>query len=110
MEFQKLGMYNLFSACFLNTNNAIFILFGPNKRFTKKKYEHIQIYDLEGNKKTGIFDSSEFNYFFDIFYDNKLYKYFIISGSNEKLYHMIIIKINYIKFINKMKVQLLILI
>ena len=84
MEFQKLGMYNLFSACFLNTNNAIFILFGPNKRFTKKKYEHIQIYDLEGNKKTGIFDSSECNYFIDTFYDNKLSKYFIISGSNGK--------------------------
>ena len=69
-----------------------------------------QIYDLEGNKKTEIFDSSECNYFIDTFYDNKLSKYFIISGSNEKLYHMIIIKINYIKYIKKMKVQLLILI
>ena len=83
-NFDFLG-YNLFSACFLNNKNTIFILFGPNKRKTKKKYEPIQVYDLEGNKITQIFDSNDYNYFIDTFYDNKLSKYFIISGSNGKV-------------------------
>ena len=86
----------LFSACFLNDNNNHYIL-TSNSSTQKIKFEPIKVYDFRGNKIKEIKYSNENTSFIDTYYDNKLFKYYIITGNdgyvksydynNNKLYH-----------------------
>ena len=68
---------NLYSACFLPLNEQLFILtsniFG---------HEPLKVIDLDGNKVKEISDSNENTVLLDIYYDNKLSKNYIITGTN----------------------------
>ena len=68
---------NLYSSCFLPLNEQLFILtsniFG---------HEPLKVIDLDGNKVKEISDSNENTVLLDIYYDNKLSKNYIITGTN----------------------------
>ena len=84
----------IFSACFLNDNNKIFIL---TSNWWKSNSESIKAYDIKGNKIKEINDSNDGTFFIESYYDNKLSKNYILSGNleyvksydynNNKLYH-----------------------
>ena len=94
------SIYNrgfLYSACFLNDKNQIYILtsnFVPTKKGIAGP---IKIYNLEGNEIKELNGYSFRTYFIDIYYDKKLSKNFIITGNagyvisydydEEKIYH-----------------------
>ena len=67
----------LYSACFLNYNNDIFIL-SSNSTF---KSEPIKVYDLKGNKVKMIKTNRDSIYFIDTYYDKKSNKIYIITGN-----------------------------
>ena len=69
----------LFSACFLNDNNQNFII-TSNGNY-KENYELIKVFDFNGTKFKEIEGSNEQTYFIDRYYDNKLFKIFIITGN-----------------------------
>ena len=85
----------LYSACFLNNNNQIYIVISHFNIYSD--IEPIKIYDYKGNKIKIIKDSNECTYFVDIFYDIKLLKNYILTGNegcirsydynNSELYH-----------------------
>ena len=85
----------LFSACFLNENNKIYIIASNNNH---NQPEEIKVFDFLGNEITKINDSKDETFFIDSFYDNKLLNYYIITGNKNnsksydykqnKLYHI----------------------
>ena len=73
------SIYNngvLYSACFLNNNNQIYIITSNSYISTK---ESIKVFDLKGNIIKEINDSKDDAFFIDTFYDNDLYKHFILT-------------------------------
>ena len=80
------------SACFLINNYESSII-----TCNISNQEPIKVFDFKGNKKKEINDSKDISYFIDVYYDNNLFKNYIITSNendvksydyNEnKLYH-----------------------
>jgi len=68
----------LFSACILNDNNNNYIITSNNN---DQKCENIKIFDFNGNKIKEINNSNNSTNFIDIYYDNKLFKNYILTGN-----------------------------
>ena len=85
---------DLDSACILNNNNQLYILTSNENRDS----ESIKVYDFNGNKIKEIKDSNNTTYFIDIYYDNKSFNNYIITGNlncvksynynNNAIYHI----------------------
>ena len=73
----------IYSACFLDDNNQIFIITSHNSNFVTPEY--IKVYDLNGKKIKDLNDSRESTNYIYCFYDDKLSKNFIIRGKNGNL-------------------------
>ena len=70
----------LFSACFLNDNDNIFILSSNcNTSLFCTTFEPIKLFDLNGNKIKDIENSNDRTYFINTYYDNNLSKNFIVA-------------------------------
>ena len=69
---------NLYSACFLNDNNQIYIL---TSNYNNENSEPIKIYDFNGNKIKEINNSNEKTFFIDCYNDSALSKNYIITGN-----------------------------
>jgi len=67
----------LYSGCFLNENNQIYIITSPPRN------ELIKVFDLNGNKIKEINNSKDRTFFIDTYYDDIKYKNYIIA-CNEK--------------------------
>ena len=90
----------LYSACFLNDNNDIYIITVNFKKndFYSDYAEPIRVYDLKGNKIKSINDSKQNAFSIESYYDDNIYTNYIITGNrscvksydyNEnKLYHI----------------------
>ena len=70
----------LFSACFLNDNNQIYILTSKGI-FGDESLEPIKVFNLNGNKIKEINDSNDKTHFIDTYYDKTSYKNYIITGN-----------------------------
>ena len=68
------------SSCFLNDTNDIYII--TSNSGETDLIGPIKIYDLNGNYIKEMKDSNDDTIFIDTFYDNKISKYFIITGNN----------------------------
>ena len=86
------------SITFLNDDNKNYFLVGNSYlKNQKDNSENIKIFNFNGDEIKQISDSNEFVYFIDSYYDNNLFKNFIIVGNkgylksydfnNIKLYH-----------------------
>ena len=71
---------NIYSACFINDNNIIYIL-TSNCNWNFENCELIKIYDFNGNKIKEINNSNENTFIIDSYYDIKSNKNYIISGN-----------------------------
>ena len=91
------SIYNngaLYSACFLNNNDQNYIITSNSYISTK---ESIKVFDFKGNQIQEINDSKDDVFFIDIYYDNDLFKNFILTSNRgysksydykeNKLYH-----------------------
>ena len=67
----------IYSASFLIENGKYFIITCNSSQ----KSESIKIFDFYGDYVKDISDSNEDTYFIDTYYDNKLCKYFILTGN-----------------------------
>ena len=70
---------NLYSACFLNDNNTIYII-ASNNNYPADS-EEIKVFDLNGNKIKEISDSKDNTVFIESFYDIKTSKNYIVTGN-----------------------------
>ena len=70
---------NLRAACFISIFKNIFIIVSNSNNFDKAK--PIKLYDLKGNQTKEISNSKDDTYFIDSYYDEKLSKYYIITGN-----------------------------
>ena len=70
----------LYSACFINDNNNIFIV-SSNWNYIYNSVESIKIFDLNGNQIKIINNSNDKIFFIDSFYDNNNAKSYIITGN-----------------------------
>ena len=91
----------LYSACFLQNDNDIFIITSNGKNLqsyqTNETFENMKLYTLKGEFIKEINDTNDSTYFIDTYYDNNLSKIFIVTGNynyvksydfdNNKLYH-----------------------
>ena len=88
----------LYSACFLNDNNKIYILTSNSNIYWKRDgNEFIKVYNFNGNKIKEINDSCDRIVYIDNYYDKKSSKNYIITGNygyvksydynKNKLYH-----------------------
>jgi len=91
----------LYSACFLKTDNNIFIITSNGKNLqafqSNENFENLKLYNLQGELISKIEDTNDCTYFIDIYYDNNLDKNFIVTGNfnyvksydfdNKCLYH-----------------------
>jgi len=69
----------LYSSCFLNQNNNIYII--TSNFYIKGKSESIKIFDFNGQQIKEIKDSNEPTFLIDTYYDNISSKYYIITGN-----------------------------
>ena len=69
----------LWSSCFLNESNQIYIITSNFNIFGKS--ESIKVFDLNGKKIREINNSNERTYFIDTYYDSILSKNYIITGN-----------------------------
>ena len=70
----------LYSACFLNDNNNIYILTSNSSQSPFYiNFEPIKIFDLNGQKIKEIKNSNDKTYYFNTYYDNTLSKNYIIT-------------------------------
>ena len=78
----QVNYQNIYSVCFLDNNKQIFILASSFHDYgcTGKPHK-IKVFDLNGNKIKEINDSKDQTRIIDYFYDNKLLKFFIITGN-----------------------------
>ena len=91
----------LYSACFLQNDNDIFIITSNGKNLqsyqTNEIFENMKLYNLKGEFIKEINDTNDSTYFIDSYYDDNLAKIFIVTGNynyvksydfdNNKLYH-----------------------
>ena len=71
----------LYSACFLQNSNDIFII-TSNLNYHGDS-EYIKVFDLNGKFKKKINESNKKTYFIDSYYDKKLSKNYIITGNDD---------------------------
>ena len=71
----------LYSSCFLNQNNQIYIITSNYKEKLFGKTEPIKIFNLNGKFINEINNSNEQTFFIDTYYDNILSKNYIIVGN-----------------------------
>ena len=71
----------LYSACFLRDNNNTYIITSNYYEKLSDNSEAIKVFDLKGNIIKKINGSNEMTKYIDSFYDNKLYKNYIISSN-----------------------------
>ena len=69
----------LFSSCFFNDNNNIYILTSHNKVTYMYPSECIKVFDMKKNKVKEIQNSNENTYYIDSYYDSKFDKNFIVT-------------------------------
>ena len=72
---------NLFSACFLNKDNNIYIITSNSNTSKNGISEPIKVFDFHGKKINEINNSNEITLFIDSYYDTILSKYFIVTGN-----------------------------
>ena len=91
----------LYSACFLQNDNDIFIITSNGKNLqsyqTNEIFENMKLYNLKAEFIKEINDTNDSTYFIDSYYDDNLSKIFIVTGNynyvksydfdNNKLYH-----------------------
>ena len=91
----------LYSACFLQNDNDIFIISSNGKNLqsyhTNENFENMKLYTLKGEFIKEINDTNDSTYFIDTYYDENLSKIFIVTGNynyvksydfdNNKLYN-----------------------
>jgi len=91
----------LYSACFLQNDNDIFIITSNGKNLqsyqTNEIFENMKLYNLKGEFIKEINETNDSTYFIDSYYDDNLSKIFIVTGNynyvksydfdNNKLYH-----------------------
>ena len=78
----QVNYQNIYSACFLDNNKQIFILASSFHDYGCLGEPHkVKVFDLNGNKIKEINDSKDQTRLIDSFYDNKLLKFFIITGN-----------------------------
>ena len=70
--------YWIFSACFLNENNQIYIV---TSNHNLDDYDIIEVFDMKGNKIKEINESNDETFFIDTYYDNKSLINYIITGN-----------------------------
>ena len=70
----------LYSACFLYDNNHIYII-TSNYNWKNSNLESIKIFNLKGKIIKEIEDSDDNTFFIYSYYDNNLYKNYIITGN-----------------------------
>jgi len=78
------NIYNggfIFSACFLNDNNHIYII-TSNYKIDYFSFEYIKVFNLNGQKINQIDHSEENSNYIMAYYDNKTSKNYIISANN----------------------------
>ena len=68
----------LFSSCFFNDNNKLYLI---TSNYSFNDSEPIKLYNLEGKKIKEINSSNDSTVFIDSYYDNKISKYFIVTGN-----------------------------
>ena len=79
-NFTCINNNSIYSACFLNDNNQIFIITSDcSYSFSSKP---IQIFNLNGIKIKEIENSNEDTFFIDNYYDIELNKNYILTGNN----------------------------
>lgn len=71
----------LYSSSFLIDNNQIYIIIAKDNIYYNTISEPIKVYDLNGNIIKEVNDSDDIVDFIDAYYDNKLFKNFIIGIS-----------------------------
>lgn len=71
----------LYSSSFLIDNNQIYIIIAKDNIYYNTISEPIKVYDLNGNIIKEVNDSDDIIDFIDAYYDNKLFKNFIIGIS-----------------------------
>ena len=69
----------LFSACFYNDNNNIYIITSDNKVTNIHQTECMKVFDLKKNKIKEIPNSNEDTFYIDTYYDSKLDNNFLVS-------------------------------
>lgn len=69
----------LFSSCFFNDNNNIYILTTKNKVTTIGKCENIKVFDMKKKKIKEIYGSNKDTFYIDNYYDSKLNENFIVT-------------------------------
>ena len=67
----------LYSACFLNANNALYII--TSNAYNNGPNDPIKVFDLEGNKIKQ-FETIRYIYSIDTFFDEEKSKHYIIAG------------------------------
>ena len=87
----------LLSACFLNYNNANYIISSNSNNKNGKSCEALKVYDFNGNKIKELNDSKCYTYFVDTYYDKSSLITYILTGNqgairsynynNNKIYH-----------------------
>ena len=96
LEIKNINKFgNLYSACFFNYNNDIYIVSSNYNYYGD--CEPLKVFDFNGNKIKELVDSNEQTYFIDTYYDNELNINFIITGNkkdvraydyiNKEIYH-----------------------
>jgi hypothetical protein len=71
----------LYSACFLNEKNINYII-TSNYTFNNNP-ENIKVYDFNGKKIKEINNSNNITYYIDSFYENKLFKNYILTCNED---------------------------
>ena len=74
---------NIFSSCFINDNNNIYIIVSNCTLF--KGSQPLKVYDLKGNLIKEIKKSAEKTYYLDIYFDINSSKYYIIAVNKDNL-------------------------
>ena len=79
LNIEKINKFGyLYSSCFLNYNNQIFII---TSNWNLSFSEYLKIFDLKGNKIKEINNSNDKTFFIDTYYDQKLSKIYIITSN-----------------------------
>ena len=79
-NFKNITNNSLYSACFLNDNNQLYII--TSDCSYSHSSEPIQIFNLTGIKIKEIKNSNEDTFFIDNYYDNESNKNYILTGNN----------------------------
>jgi len=89
---------HMYSACFLNESNQIYIITSSCKDYENENSAPIKVFDLNGNKLKEITFSNDYTYNIKSYYDYKTSKNYIVTGNfgsiksydfnKNKIYHI----------------------